>query len=135
MIFLRKGKYYKYTSGDRSLKALSKFATESYHRDSEDQGEVPKELTTVGYAFKVLQKFYEEVIFGFESVFQVFNLSHLPWYAKVGISLFFIFSPAIFLALAIFWCEKRYLDSKETVHAEPVEESKKPNSNIKKKVD
>ena len=103
MLFSR-GKYYHYTDSNRTLTALEHFATKGYMKvPEESQGVVPKELTSMGFAIKVLEKFYEETIFGFESVFQVFQLGHLHAYVKVLISVLVIFSPAIFLTILIFW--------------------------------
>mmetsp|Transcript_18243 Transcript_18243/g.20416 ORF Transcript_18243/g.20416 Transcript_18243/m.20416 type:complete len:94 (-) Transcript_18243:42-323(-) len=91
---------------------------------------------------KVVGKFYEEVIFGFNSVFHMFDMGHLPWYAKFWISMFVLFSPAIFLGLCIFCCETRYLNQKEALKTEEEvkvveinEDSKKPSSKGKKKID
>ena len=102
LIFLRRGKFYKYTSSDRTLETLERFTSETY-KEAEEQGEVPRELTTLDYAVKVFWKFYDEMIFGFNSIFHMFELGHLPWYAKFWISVFILFSPALLLAVCIFW--------------------------------
>eukprot|EP00344_Euplotes_crassus_P009841 CAMPEP_0196999938 /NCGR_PEP_ID=MMETSP1380-20130617/5017_1 /TAXON_ID=5936 /ORGANISM="Euplotes crassus, Strain CT5" /LENGTH=196 /DNA_ID=CAMNT_0042417063 /DNA_START=1 /DNA_END=588 /DNA_ORIENTATION=- len=81
LLFFKRGKVYKYTDHDRSVEALAAF-TEGGYTSSEEQGEVPKELTTLGYANKVFWKFYNEVIFGFDTVFHMFEMGHLPWYVK-----------------------------------------------------
>ena len=107
LLFFKRGKYYKYTDAERDVKTLAKFALEGYEK-AKEQGTVPRELTNVDFAIKVLNRFYEEVIYGFDGLFYQFEYGFLPWYIKVMITLAALFSPAVFISLLILWWEKRY---------------------------
>lgn len=131
LLFFKRGKYYKYTEAERDVKSLANFALSEYHK-TQQQGPVPRELTTVDFAMKVLSRFYEEVIYGFDGLFYQFDVGFLPWYIKIVITLIALFSPAIVVSLLILWWEKRYIDSKE---AAPLEEFKEVQKENKPKTD
>ncbi|CAI2380144.1 unnamed protein product [Moneuplotes crassus] len=135
LLLLRKGKFYKYTNKDRPLEALEAFTMGGYAK-SKVQGNIPGELTTLDLALKIIRKTYYELIFGFETIFDVLGKGHLPWYIKIFITTVILFSPAIVLVICIYACENRYLARKQAqLQAQTQKDntlSEKPSSNRRK---
>ena len=100
LLFFHRGKYFKYM-GDRDLDSLADFALGGYKEESDSSLKVPGDLTNIERLQRMAKKFYDELIFQFNYVFNMFGYAHLPAPAKVIIVLIFLFSPAVVLALLV----------------------------------
>ena len=99
--------------GDRDLDSLADFALGGYKEESDSSLKVPGDLTNIERLQRMAKKFYDELIFQFNYVFNMFGYAHLPAPAKVIIVLIFLFSPAVVLALLVCIWEMRYIKSKQ----------------------
>ena len=99
--------------GDRDLDSLADFALGGYKEESDSSQKVPGDLTNIERLQRMAKKFYDELIFQFNYVFNMFGYAHLPAPAKVIIVLIFLFSPAVVLALLVCIWEMRYIKSKQ----------------------
>ena len=100
LLFFHRGKYFKYM-GDRDLDSLADFALGGYKEESDSSLKVPGDLTNIERLQRIAKKFYDELIFQFNYVFNMFGYAHLPAPAKVIIVIIFLFSPAVVLALLV----------------------------------
>ena len=100
LLFFHRGKYFKYM-GDRDLDSLADFALGGYKEESDSSLKVPGDLTNIERLQRIAKKFYDELIFQFNYVFNMFGYAHLPPVAKIIIVIVFLFSPAVVLALLV----------------------------------